>query len=252
MSLNKSTNMRTASQTLLVLDKLTSSTFRDHHDLDIYCMHSTHTLGSEYQGTSTYKEVCLNIGQLEGLPKEEAMTSRLFPVQWHELSPEEKEKVKKHYPGPGVTKAPDFDFVRFDNGILMPRLFLPFADRLYNFEVREDDIWIVSFPKSGTTWTMEMVWMLVNNVDKEKAAEPATLRIPFTEMTAMLGPDPERLPFAPEMREVMLDPISYAGKMPKSTPRVLKTHLPLDCIPHGIRANYHIKDMTYFTFTRCP
>ena len=215
-------------------------------------MHSTHTLGSEYQGTPTYKEVCLNIGQLEGLSKEEVMTSKVFPVQWHELSPEEKKKVKKHYPGPGVTKAPDFDFVRFDNGILMPRLFLPFADRLYNFEVREDDIWIVSFPKSGTTWTMEMVWMLVNNVDKEKAAEPATLRIPFTEMTAMLGPDPEKLPFAPEMREVMLDPISYAGKMPKSTPRVLKTHLPLDCIPHGIRANYQIKDMTYFTFTRCP
>ena len=180
------------------------------------------------------------------------MTSRVFPVQWHELSPEEKEKVKKHYPGPGVTKAPDYDFIKFDNGILMPRLFLPFADRLYNFEGREDDIWIVSFPKSGTTWTMEMVWMLVNNVDKEKAAEPATLRIPFTEMTAMLGPDPEKLPFAPEMREVMLDPISYAGKMPKSTPRVLKTHLPLDCVPHGIRANYHIKDMKYFTFTRCP
>ena len=44
---------------------------------------------------------------------------------------------------------------------------------------------------------MEMVWMLVNNVDKEEAAEPATLRIPFTEMTAMLGPDPEKLPFAP-------------------------------------------------------
>ena len=82
----------------------------------------------------------------------------------------------------------------------MPRLFLPFADRLYNFEARDDDIWIVSFPKSGTTWTMEMVWMLVNNVDKEKAAEPATLRIPFTEMASMFGPDPEKLPFAPEMR----------------------------------------------------
>ena len=88
---------------------------------------------------------------------------------------------------------------------------------------------------------METVWMLVNNVDKEKAAEPVTLRIPFTEMASMFGPDPEKLPFAPEMREVMLDPISYAGKMPKSTPRVLNTHLPLDCIPHGIRANYYIK-----------
>uniref|UniRef100_T1GQK1 Sulfotransferase domain-containing protein n=1 Tax=Megaselia scalaris TaxID=36166 RepID=T1GQK1_MEGSC len=37
-----------------------------------------------------------------------------------------------------------------------------------NFDVFEDDVWIVTFPKCGTTWTQEMVWLLMNNLDFEE------------------------------------------------------------------------------------
>ncbi|KAL5277321.1 hypothetical protein ACFFRR_002515 [Megaselia abdita] len=38
-----------------------------------------------------------------------------------------------------------------------------------NFEVFEDDVWIVTYPKCGTTWSQEMVWCLMNNMDFETA-----------------------------------------------------------------------------------
>ena len=55
------------------------------------------------------------------------------------------------------------------------------------FEVREDDVWVASFPKCGTTWTQvilanqykaivqlysfvkEMVWNIMHGVDLEAA-----------------------------------------------------------------------------------
>lgn len=34
-------------------------------------------------------------------------------------------------------------------GICLPEYFQHFADRIENFEVRHDDIWVCSFPKTG-------------------------------------------------------------------------------------------------------
>lgn len=35
-------------------------------------------------------------------------------------------------------------------------------EELLEFEVFEDDVWIITFPKCGTTWTQEMAWLLMN------------------------------------------------------------------------------------------
>jgi len=41
--------------------------------------------------------------------------------------------------------------------------------RIYRMEVTEKDIWVVTYPRSGTTWTQEMVWNILNNLDFERA-----------------------------------------------------------------------------------
>ena len=34
---------------------------------------------------------------------------------------------------------------------------------IYSLELRSDDIFIVSYPKTGTSLTLEMVWMMIND-----------------------------------------------------------------------------------------
>lgn len=47
----------------------------------------------------------------------------------------------------------------------LPKRYLTKVDCIQNFKIRSDDIWIVTFPKAGTTWTMNIVRQLMNNLD---------------------------------------------------------------------------------------
>ena len=52
---------------------------------------------------------------------------------------------------------------------MFPTGYLGYEKQIRELEVRSDDVWISSFPKCGTTWTQEMVWNIVNNVDLDTA-----------------------------------------------------------------------------------
>ena len=96
--------------------------------------------------------------------------------KYEELTGEETGLIKKFFPTPPLN-----DYVRYPGPVIMPRTFIPIADRIRDFEVRPDDIWIVTYPKTGTTWTQEMVWQIVNNVDLQKGQLPLFTRSPFLE-----------------------------------------------------------------------
>jgi hypothetical protein len=65
---------------------------------------------------------------------------------------------------------------------LLPDKFKFYADEIYNFEARSDDVYICTYPRSGTTWTQEMIWLICNDLDYE-TAKRITLneRFPFFE-----------------------------------------------------------------------
>ncbi|XP_068081820.1 luciferin sulfotransferase [Anabrus simplex] len=106
---------------------------------------------------------------------------------------------------------------------ILPVKYKQFADRIKNFEVREDDVWIVTYPKCGTTWTQEMVWLLINNMDFNRATqENLFTRSPFIEYGFILEDDDER-------RRNVMDTITLAENSP--SPRCIKCHLPKDLLP---------------------
>ena len=88
--------------------------------------------------------------------------------------------------------------------------FLDHYELVYNMEVREDDIWIVTYPKCGTTWTQEIVWNIVNGVQVDRIKEPLFDRSPFIDR-AMISNSPD------------MNPVEFfAGIDRMPSPRVIK------------------------------
>nr|CAH0102989.1 unnamed protein product [Daphnia galeata] len=77
------------------------------------------------------------------------------------------------------TKLKEFQqlFNGYKNGLVcgdpgkfvMTPLYGSYAEKLYQLQPRSDDVWILTFPKCGTTWTCELSWLVMNNCDTEKA-----------------------------------------------------------------------------------
>lgn len=67
------------------------------------------------------------------------------------------------------------------NGCLLTERYKRIADQIDNFKVNNSDIWVTSFPKCGTTWLQEMVYLIATDCDYENAKSYITDRFPFLE-----------------------------------------------------------------------
>ncbi|KAJ9594236.1 hypothetical protein L9F63_014396, partial [Diploptera punctata] len=94
------------------------------------------------------------------------------------------------------------------------------ADKIRRFTVRKDDVWVVTYPKCGTTWTQEMVWLLLNNLDYETAKKvPLTTRSPFFEFGCLFS-------------NGGADTLNDAENL--ESPRIIKSHLNLELLPEQL------------------
>eukprot|EP00095_Tigriopus_kingsejongensis_P000239 maker-scaffold55_size446313-snap-gene-3.26 protein:Tk00239 transcript:maker-scaffold55_size446313-snap-gene-3.26-mRNA-1 annotation:"hypothetical protein DAPPUDRAFT_55135" len=137
-----------------------------------------------------------------------------FPFQWREISANER-KLREHYWPEAMSVCRDVVVLEHGN-VPLPREFLDIAEQIYNFELRSDDVFVVTYPKSGTTWTQG-----------GKLALGA--RSPFLELP-MLIPDPKVMPMVAKEKLIHAKRIlELARSMP--SPRVIKSHLPLCLLP---------------------
>ncbi|XP_065060408.1 sulfotransferase 1E1-like [Rhopilema esculentum] len=139
------------------------------------------------------------------------------------LSEEDTEKLKQVYPNPFVKLGLRFIRVKPSNCVL-PSAYEKYKNQFKNWDVRKDDVYVLTFAKNGTTWTQELVWCLQNNCDIEKATGSLLHeRVPFLDM-AVLSDHVKHL--APVKT---VDPLILAENM--DSPRVLKSHLPFCHFP---------------------
>uniref|UniRef100_A0A182TD04 Sulfotransferase domain-containing protein n=1 Tax=Anopheles melas TaxID=34690 RepID=A0A182TD04_9DIPT len=95
-------------------------------------------------------------------------------------------------------------------------LFKQYEQELLEAEVYPDDVWVISYPKSGTTWTQEMVWLICNDLNFEAArAESLQIRFPFLDVS-LIHPT---------------DTSSFERAKNTPRPRFIKTHLPVSMLP---------------------
>ena len=120
-------------------------------------------------------------------------------------------------------------YVRTNPGnCVLPIAYEKYKDRYKNWQVRSDDIYVLGFPRSGTNWTQELIWLIQNDCDVEAAKRmPLDERFPCFESDIMVDFCREILPsFKPQ------EYLQSCEDMPP--PRMLKSHLQFRMLPDDL------------------
>ncbi|KAI4460792.1 sulfotransferase sult [Holotrichia oblita] len=107
---------------------------------------------------------------------------------------------------------------------IMPLEYSFLLQDILNFEVRPDDVWLISFNRTGSTWCQEIIWLIANNLDFEKATSTIQqLRAPVIEMSLYYADNPEFC------KVFGGNSVEYVKGLP--SPRFIKSHVPYFHLP---------------------
>ncbi|GBP28018.1 Sulfotransferase 1C4 [Eumeta japonica] len=137
-----------------------------------------------------------------------------------------EKKLATHFGGPKRAYA-----YFGEDKYFIPKTYKNHADGIRRMPLREDDIWVATFPRSGTTWTQEMVWLINNKLNYEKAADSRLMqRYIFLEFRSFLTQEiiDELYSNQAESHSVFVD---YKSLVNAASPRFFKTHLPMPLLP---------------------
>uniref|UniRef100_A0A336MF91 CSON014070 protein n=1 Tax=Culicoides sonorensis TaxID=179676 RepID=A0A336MF91_CULSO len=106
------------------------------------------------------------------------------------------------------------------NAVTILHDFEKYVDEIRDLKVYDDDIWILSYPKCGSTWAQEAVWLLMNDLDFDGGGRvPLNMRVGFLELSSLV-----ELPNG--------NSVDTVKKM--SRPRIIRSHLPITFLPKDL------------------
>ncbi|KAK9881257.1 hypothetical protein WA026_015380 [Henosepilachna vigintioctopunctata] len=122
----------------------------------------------------------------------------------------------------------------------LPVKYKKLAESYKNFQVRPSDVWITGLPRTGTTVTQELVWLLCHNLNYKAAEEDLDERVRYFELDLVFNDKTTEkrikdFPDDPEharLTECMRNTLKYLQEDKKR--RVMKTHLPFELLPDDI------------------
>jgi len=152
-----------------------------------------------------------------------------------EITPvdEKKEELLKFFKGhngsASVEVAP--------RGWVLSAAYKKYYKEIKDFEFRDSDVLVLTYPKSGTTWMQEIVWSMVNNPNQDHPMKeyPLVLRSPTLELDMSIDHCPQPEEFLKTFKAQFPDFDTSHGTylhICKMTPdrRIIKTHLSFDHI----------------------
>lgn len=176
-----------------------------------------------------------------GLPTDKL--TGMFNLDEKEISPVESEVNKELLEDHSGERS---GWYYVGNGkYLLPSRYASEFKQFYHFPGRKDDIWISTFPRSGTTLMQELVWILVNGFDFETARKLNLWeRTPFFELNLFFHEKTKEMFLEenaenPENIKIIqgMSTPAYHSASGLPSPRIIKTHFPLSLLPRDVHKN---------------
>ncbi|KAL7730395.1 hypothetical protein ACLKA6_016627 [Drosophila palustris] len=108
--------------------------------------------------------------------------------------------------------------------LIIPRKYVELGESIRQLPIYEDDVWMVSYPRTGSTWAQEMVWLLGHQLDYETAKQQLSQRSPMIELSALFSTDHHQW-----VAESFGNTVELVRNLPR--PRYARSHLSWQLLP---------------------
>ncbi|XP_013114284.1 luciferin sulfotransferase [Stomoxys calcitrans] len=114
--------------------------------------------------------------------------------------------------------------------VIVPRKYMEIGESIRNLKTYPDDVWVVSYPRTGSTWAQEMIWLLGNHLDFEGAKKMQQIRSPVVELSALFSVDHHEW-----VSDALGNTVDTVQNMKR--PRFARSHLPWHLLPKDLETS---------------